>query len=579
MRFICPKAKKSEDLADLPPNLSRKISLRWFLLKILLSILGGVIFALALPPVNLGILGVFTLSILLLVIIDLPLFRAGICGFAWGVGWSLTSFFWIREIHIVVPFFLTIVLSSFPMVWAVVVSWLCRRILIPAKVRFEGSEAVKRFYSENLSMWRMGFLAVVVSALWVLIEALRSTMLPWNNLSTTMWQEPRMLALSSVTGAYGIGFLLALIGTTFALGVKCRNKSGRMRLFPTFVAIILAWLLPTLAISYNKAQKPSAESTTFTLGAVQGDISQRRNANNREAEEALDIYLSLTDKLLQSQKVNLVVWPETAVPYAFKGVGEVSARYRQGVHALLEKYKTPMLIGTIDFAFSLDKARTYEGITNSALFITPPFGESARYDKIHRVPYGEYIPFRSCLPQFFLNAIDMNRDLVPGRNYAPIEIYPNVYAGVSICFESVFAYVAREEVRRGANMLLVISNDAWYPTSCEPEQHLANAIMRSVETGLYTVRCGNNGGTLVISPEGKIVDVLEVAGPERKELRRGRGVGVFELTIPNNPPMTLYVRYGGWFLCFCGIVSALGLFWACRSEYRENILHRGLLVN
>ena len=108
-------------------------------------------------------------------------------------------------------------------------------------------------------------------------------------------------------------------------------------------------------------------------------------------------------------------------------------------------------------------------------------------------------------------------------------------------------------------MLLVISNDAWYPTSSEPEQHLANAVARSVENGRYAVRCGNNGGSLLVCPDGSLSQILTVEGDGLPELRRGRGIGVIEVPVPPNPPMTFYTRYGEWFTVLCGLLSLAGL--------------------
>ena len=125
-------------------------------------------------------------------------------------------------------------------------------------------------------------------------------------------------------------------------------------------------------------------------------------------------------------------------------------------------------------------------------------------------------------------------------------------------------------------MLLVISNDAWYPTSSEPEQHLANAVARSVETGLYSVRCGNNGGSLLISPSGVISQVLTVPGTGLPELRRGRGIGVIEVPVPQNPQMTFYTRYGEWFTVLCGLLSLAGLVAAGTGflSFRRELLAR-----
>ena len=121
-------------------------------------------------------------------------------------------------------------------------------------------------------------------------------------------------------------------------------------------------------------------------------------------------------------------------------------------------------------------------------------------------------------------------------------------------------------------MLVVISNDAWYPRSSEPEQHLANAVMRAVETGLPMVRCGNNGGSLVVTPHGRITQVLEVPGPEKRlELRRGRGFRQVAVRVIENPRKTIYVRYGEWFMAVIALMTT-GCFLFAAAEFRKNRL-------
>jgi len=171
----------------------------------------------------------------------------------------------------------------------------------------------------------------------------------------------------------------------------------------------------------------------------------------------------------------------------------------------------------------------------------------------------------------------MNRDLTPGTDHAPLVLKENIRAGMAICFESVFPYIARETARRGSNVLLVLSNDAWYPASSEPEQHLANATARSVETGLYAIRCGNNGGTLAVRPDGTLEQILTVPGRELPELRRGRGIGVIALALPKITRMTFYTCYGEWFTALCGLLSGAGFllalagYIALRREIRNRL--------
>lgn len=527
----------------------------YFLLKKLgLALLCGIVYFFALPPWNWSILIVLPLGGLLLVLQHLNWYERLLAGWIFGLGWALPGFWFLREIHPAVPFGIGPVLALWPAVWAFWAAFLWRHLLYPVNVRLAGEAAMKEYIP---APWRRIALAAALAACWIVLEFSRSTMLPWNNLATSLWRCPRLLALASVTGITGVGFLIANLSCALALGWYFRRQDKKLYAL-WFGAILPAIVLPSLTAVY-RAQQPVPETgVKYRIAAIQGDISQRRNADSDEAMEALKTYLDMTRAAVKIQPApDLIVWPETAVPYAFRGNHPVSAVYRQELLRIVRTSGIPVLFGTIDFREFPAFSGKY-GVTNSALLLTPQ-GLKARYDKIHRVPFGEYIPFRSLLPEALVRAIDMNRDLLPGTDFAPVELKPGVRAGLAICFESVFPYVARESVRRGANMLLVISNDAWYPTSSEPEQHLANAVARSVENGLYAVRCGNNGGTLLVAPDGAISQVLTVPGPELPELRRGRGIGVIEIPVPAQVSMTFYTRFGEWFTALCGCLTLAGL--------------------
>jgi apolipoprotein N-acyltransferase len=222
--------------------------------------------------------------------------------------------------------------------------------------------------------------------------------------------------------------------------------------------------------------------------------------------------------------------------------------YAETFRRLLDESKIPFLIGALDFAYPKPGEREF-GSTNSALYFTPDGRLTYKYDKIHRVPYGEYIPFRKYLPAFLIDMVDMGRDLTPGINRTPLELPDGLKVSTAVCYEGVFGYLTRDFARRGAKVLLVISNDAWYPRSSEPEQHLANAVMRAVETGLPMVRCGNNGGSGLVRPDGSLTGFLDVPGePGRVEIKRGRAFGIVETKYCSTPQLTFYVRYGEWLI-------------------------------
>ncbi|MBQ6352294.1 MAG: apolipoprotein N-acyltransferase, partial [Lentisphaeria bacterium] len=304
--------------------------------------------------------------------------------------------------------------------------------------------------------------------------------------------------------------------------------------------------------------------------AVQGDLSQRRHATVSQVEESLTVYEELSHRAwAKHPEADIMVWPESAIPILFisniprfslkmpRGA-TLNARYQNIVRDLCVRHRRKLLFGALDLEFDPRKRPRKDapppGVTNSALLFDEEGNFEARYDKFHRVPFGEYIPFRQYLPDAWARMVDMGRDLVPGvppNPLADIDMRTKqgdrcmIRPGVVICYEGVFSYVTRLLCRRGANVLIALSNDAWYPTSSEPEQHLANATLRAVECGIPMVRVGNNSGTGIVMPSGRFEQALEVPGAEtRPEIRRGRGFRVLEVPVTEYPNSTVFMCIG-----------------------------------
>jgi apolipoprotein N-acyltransferase len=437
--------------------------------------------------------------------------------------------------------------------------------VFPQNVNKEGYIARRKFLADGGAIGRMFLFALGSAALFTLNEWSRSRIFPWNGLEITQYQNIALIQLAAITGSYGVAFLVAFFNTSAFCSVVTRFKGGGRIVFLAAMGLWVLCMLCGHLCSVGNIMRP----TWFPL-LIQGDLTQRRHPKPGQSEEALWTYYSLTAQALKSNpECDVVIWPESAIPLLYSSNHSLSKLYRDATVKLARTGGKPLLIGAIDFDNSLAGE---PGVTNSALLIGTDGKVARKYDKIHRVPWGEYIPGRRFLPQKLVEAIDMGRDLVPGTDFTPVDMGKNIRAGTAICFEGVFGYVTRNFALRGANVLVVISNDAWYPKSSEPEQHLANAVMRAVETGLPMVRCGNNGGSLVVTRDGRITQVLEVPGTEKRlELRRGRGFRQVAVRVIGNPRKTFYVRFGEWFIGVIGIIVLTWVLFAI-SEYRKNRL-------
>ena len=592
-----------------PEMLAFRVSWRRTVRDLLVLAMTGMALTTAFPGVGFQPVAWVCVVPLLWLCFDVSRRRAFAYGMVWGYFWSLTSTFFLREINIAIPFVFGAVLGVFCAFWALLIPSVCRNLLYPPEIRVRGSvavAAVTRFRprDEILAM-------LTLAAWWVILEWIRSwifTGFPWNLLAATQWKNINLIQICEYTGIYGLSFLVILVNIALFFTAKdllavVRGEKYRR---PWTLYLALATVAAAACSSFPvwkhyRALYAAGNVTEYAVGVVQPDLSQRREGGVESAREALEVCAGLSERLIADEKaaeglwdgvetgpgfqpVRLIVWPETAVPAAYYGGGEFAAEYRGRVRRLIRESGIPFLLGTLTY----DNVRSNTDFDsyNSALLLKeyPLTGGgirydadmAGRYDKVHIVPFGEFIPLNDTFPVIG-ELVGMGRNLTPGKAFRPVDLAEGVRAGVMICYEDVFAYAARELVRNGANFLLVITNDAWYPTSTEPEQHYANAVLRTVETRLPMLRCGNSNYSVLIDQFGRTVDsATKRIDPE---------TGMFELTpweqkpaaavmtvrVPKNYQPTFYVKYGNVFVMLLWVVFAGG----CAAALRNNAVYRG----
>jgi len=568
-------ARKSAYCDDGIKQLSRlRCLMHW-----LVIFCGGVLMAMAFPPLNLSLAAFCALTILWLEVRNRSAWKAALGGWLWGMGYALCSFFWLREINPAIPWMLMFVLGAFyiPVGWIAAVA--NRYILLEPEVRKSGFTA--QASCRKFVLWRQLLWCLVTASSVVLVEYARSRVLPWNYIGIAFYRNTVMMQLARYTGVYGLSMLAALFNAALVLAVLTvaykdteKNTIRYRRPWPLLITIVLLALNMALGIKSLRARRTEYAKfpNQVKLTLVQGNLSQRRSGNEDTGREALYTYADLT-RTQRGIKTDLVVWPETAVNYPLRGRYSVSYEYRSEVRNLAYEMDAPLLLGTLEY----DMSTNPPGSLNSAVLTDSRNilrdGYIDMYSKVHPVPFGEYVPFRKYLPQWVIDCIDMNRDLTPGKSLAPISLNDKVKLGVNICFEDVFTYISRAEQLLGANLLLVITNDAWYPTSSEPEQHLANSMVRAIEMGLPMVRCGNDSATCLISPAGEIIWSLaeELKFEDGQPFRRGAGAGTITVRLPESAytPRTFYARYGNWLVGLCAFIMFAGVIfmWSERMKF------------
>jgi len=339
-------------------------------------------------------------------------------------------------------------------------------------------------------------LGIVLCAplVWVSLEYLQTylfTGFPWELLGYSQFQWPAIIQVADITGVYGVSFLIVMVNVVIYELVTRRPGGWRHG--------ALALGLCALFLGYGEyrliqGEKMQRQAPTMEVALVQGNVDQSIKWNPIFQEETLATHLALTERTL-SPLTRLVVWPETAVPFFFQ---EPSRQQERLVEAA-RKNKIWLLFGSPSYR----QGAGGEPLLFNSVYLLSPNGEVAgRFDKVHLVPFGEYVPLRGLFP-FMGKLVAGVGDFGTGSAYEPFLI-DEYRVGVLICYEVIFPAAARQYVNKGVHMLVNVTNDAWFGCSSAPYQHLSMAVFRAVEGKVPLVRAANTGISAVIDPLGHI---------------------------------------------------------------------------
>ncbi|HWI39948.1 MAG TPA: apolipoprotein N-acyltransferase, partial [Verrucomicrobiae bacterium] len=381
--------------------------------------------------------------------------------------------------------------------------------------------------------------------LWVALEYLRSFLLtgfPWASLGYSQSQVLPLIQIADVTGIYGVGFLLALSNVVLYRVVRAAARRGEYP-FPLKSLVLLCLLVAGSLLYGYRALRLPEEGAPLRVALVQGNIDQGVKWDPSYRDATIETYSRLSRKACASG-ADLVVWPESAAPFFFQHEAGPAERIR----GLARETGTCILFGS-------PAAEQRNGGTkylNSAFLLSPGGEVLGRSDKMHLVPFGEYVPMARFLP--FVNKLVQGiGDFAPASQIATLDTGKGSI-GVLICFEGIFPELARGYARAGSSLLVNITNDAWYGESSAPWQHLAMTVFRAVETRLPLVRAANTGITAVIDSRGRVLEQTQLF----TEAVVNAGV-----RLPA-PHATFYTRYGDLFALtltgFAVLLSAVALF-------------------
>lgn len=429
--------------------------------------------------------------------------------------------------------------------------------------------------------WRAGVLFPIAAVcIWTGLEWVRSWMLtgfPWGSLGYSQWNNLPGIQIASIFGVHGVSFVIVLFNAgiatvilnashTLACGKPVSRRAGFLKLLQ-MPALAVPLIVTFACFAYGiwqlqsvsaRVQSADANQNSLNVALVPGNIPQLRKWNRNEVPAILHRYITLTRQASTSSP-ELIVWPETAVRE--KVVTGDWPTYHGRFRLLLQETGIPFLLGTTHRAAS-------KKLFNSVFLLSPQVKELGQYDKMHLVPFGEYVPLQRFIPDFFPNFI-LFEPFEPGKkvNLLPLSNVKekdteNINLGVAICFESVFPDHFRKFVQEGANVMGVLTNDAWFIGTAFPEQHLSMAPFRAVENRIAVFRCANGGISCVVDKYGRTITPLITPNTTEEVL-------VARVPLLTQDRQTLYTRYGDWFPISCAILSVGWFAWTI-YERRKN---------
>ncbi len=396
----------------------------------------------------------------------------------------------------------------------------------------------------------------LIPAAWVAFEWARSyvfTGFGWALLGYSQSSNLPIIQIADISGVYGVSFLIVMFNAVVFYVIKnIRNK--KELLGPVLITVILI----TIVSGYGLLRLNNVfTGERLKVSVVQGNIPQNQKWDESFAENIIEKYQTLTI-LSAVEKPDLIIWPETSVP----GFIENQKGLLEWVRGLAVAANAPLLVG----------APRYEDVNGRELYYNSAFlflkdGSLARhYDKMHLVPFGEYVPLKSLF--FFVHRFAPRPigDFVGGKEFTvlrfPIErsvkdeghnwkLMKRVGFGCLICFEDIFPLLARSLVKNNAGFLVNITNDAWFGRSNAAYQHAQASVFRAVENRVNVIRAANTGLSCFIDQKGRVISKVSQEG---KDLFI-EGFKSEEIVLSRI--RTIYTTYGDIFAYLCILFTVL----------------------
>jgi apolipoprotein N-acyltransferase len=450
-------------------------------------------------------------------------FITGMVFYAWGLSWVNNTLINYGGLPQIVSFMVLGLLAAYLSFYTALFCYLIRRVC-----------------KEN-----SGLLFLFAPVLWTALEYIRSTHaeygFSWLGLGYSQFKSLPVIQMAEITGVYGVSWLIMLVNVGLFLAWRSWKERPNMGVrFLSVTMLVLAFWLGYGSLALNRV----TQGPSLTVGLIQGNVEQALKWNPVYQKVVMAKYRDLTLKAVES-KPQLIVWPETATPF-FYSQHPAGTEF---VNDLARQTATAILFGS-PYKVSKDGNTTHY---NSAYLVTEAGVAQNRYDKMHLVPFGEFVPFRKVL--FFVEKmVEMIGNFGRGEKATVFDVAGHK-AGVSICYEMIFPDLIRQAVKNGADFLVNITNDAWFGNSAASYQHMSMGALRAVENRVPIVRAANTGVSGTITANGALKDETELF------------VEAAQITkiTPRQSGLTFYSAYGDVFSWLCLLATGLLAFTARKN--------------
>lgn len=495
--------------------------------RISLSIASGLMLALSFPPAQWSGLVFIGLIPLILAVDQTGMRRSFFLGWLSGIVYFTVVLWWVTNAVINYGYL------PVPVGWAVL--FLMTSILAV----YPGVFAVA---AGRMTWWKPSArltAVVLLPALWTALEWIRGnlffTAFPWANLAYSQYLRLPFIQSASIAGPYGPGFLIVAVNVGFIHLWRAFRPGGVRRTahavsFALVAALfVLNWSWGMIRLGVNPTSGDPLE-----VAVLQGNVPQEEKWDREYREAIMDNYSDLTMKAAEAG-ARLIIWPEAAAPFYY----QADAGYRRRMNKLVAEAGRPVLFGAPAF----ETADEGVNLRNRAYYLDGKEGSAVHYDKIHLVPFGEYVPLAKLL--FFAGKLVQEvGDFTPGEDFRLFATDGEAF-GTVICYEIIFPDLVRRFANKGATFLTNITNDAWYGRTSASHQHFTQMVFRAVENGVPVARAANTGISGFVDGRGRILMMSELfeRGFYIREIHPGR-------------QKTFYTKHGDAFVWLCFLILA-----------------------